>query len=809
MKKNVPFKALSFLFSLLVFSFASNAQLNPGSIAATSICTERNTDAPDIINNTLPSSGTAPYTYQWEAKIDYSGWAPVVSNGNGDSYSPGMLSYNTNFRRKVTDANGNIAYSNEVRLYLTEGFTAGQIRLDNAVKDYNYYLPGSPIDLMIAAGARYGTDAYSYQWETATALGGPWSAISGENGLTYQSPAINTVGSYFFRIKATDDNCGNIAYSDVIHIQIVTTLPFFQGFFTHYYPCVFPNNTPSLLQGSLAIGGTGPYTYEWEKKGESDLTWQTIANSNTLTYQPGILTETTKFRRKATDANGNTGYTNESSIYIVTTVPNPGMIATNETAIAPNAPYDAAINIQSASNFWNAGYAWQKSLDGGNTWTEINDYSYSTYFPPVTPTVVLTCYRRSIREYCATNTRDTWTNTICIQPALPLTDGTISINGGNTACNTPGSQPLAITGTPATGGSTPYVYKWQTFDGTNWVDIANTNNVSYTPPVLNYSAKYRRIVTDANNTSLTSNEVLVSIQSNSPLRGGLIDGPIVTCSNTAPGIINNIIDACGGGGVFTYSWEASTNNGPWTIISGADQPTYNATNINETTKYRRKIGDGCGGATYSNEVEVFVYPPIEGGTITPAVQNVCTNETPELLGLTQNCHYTNGNVTYQWQRATSPSGPWTNMNGATQAVLLPKASNTTAYYRLVVKSSVCNAEAVSTVSVVNVNACSPKAANTATKLAATNLSTRGDMRLYPNPVTKGQTVYVTFSHNSNTKNRVTATLRSIDGRTFNTIVEGSSNKGIQIKIPANIVQGTYLMQVTNGEQKWIERIVIL
>lgn len=86
MKKNVPFKALSFLFSLLVFSFASKAQLNPGSIAATSICTERNTDAPDIINNTLPSSGTAPYTYQWEAKIDYSGWAPVVSNGNGDSY---------------------------------------------------------------------------------------------------------------------------------------------------------------------------------------------------------------------------------------------------------------------------------------------------------------------------------------------------------------------------------------------------------------------------------------------------------------------------------------------------------------------------------------------------------------------------------------------------------------------------------------------------------------------------------------------------------------------------------------------------
>lgn len=807
MKKNVPLKALSFLFSLLVFSFASNAQLNPGSIAATSICAERNTDAPDIINNTLPSSGTAPYTYQWEAKIDYSGWAPVVSNGNGDSYSPGMLSYTTNFRRKVTDANGNIAYSNEVRLYLTDNFTAGEVKINTLVKDYNFYQPGSPIDLMTSQPARFGADSYSYQWEIATSLSGPYSPIYGETGLTYQSTPILNVGDYFYRVKASDDNCGMIRYSDVIHIQIVLTLPFFQGYYVYEYPCVFPNNTPSLLKAVEAIGGTAPYTYEWEKKGASDLSWQPIANSNTVNYQPSIITETTQYRRKATDANGNTGYTNESFVHFVSTVPNPGMIATNETAIAPNAPYDAAINIQSASNFWNAGYAWQKSLDNGNTWSEINDYSYSTYFPPVTPTTVLTCYRRSIREYCASDVRDTWTNTICIQPALPLTDGTISINGGNVACNTPGSPALSIIGTPASGGSTPYVYKWQSFDGSNWIDIANTDSISYTPPALNYSVKYRRIVTDANNTSLTSNEVIVSIQSNSPLRGGLIDGPIVTCSNTAPGIINNIIDACGGGGVFTYSWEASTNNGPWVIIGGADQPTYNATNISETTKYRRKIGDGCGGATYSNEVEVFVYPAIEGGTITPAVQNVCTNETPELLGLTQNCHYTNGNVTYQWQRATSANGPWVNLNGATQPVLLPKASNTTAYYRLNVKSSVCNAEAVSTVSVVNVNACSPKS-SVKTELPSANFSVRGEMKLYPNPVAKGQTVYVTLNNMDNI-NGIRAILKSTDGRTFSATVEGGKSSLMQIKMPTNIVQGTYILQLTNGKQQWVERIVIL
>jgi len=809
MNINVPFKAICLFTLLCAFTITSKAQaVQGGTIQATSVCLTYYTPAPDINNVVAAYGGTAPYTYQWEAKIDLSGWAPVVSGGNGLSYSPGTLSYNTNFRRKVTDANGAVSYSNEVRLYIMSDFFPGQATIDTSLQ-YSYFLPGSIIPKINSSSADKGTGNYLYTWETATSPSGPWSLVSGETGLTYRPAPINTLGTYYFRKKATDAICSNTsAYTNIVVIHIVNSLPFNQGYWTYGYPCVFPNNLPSKLLGVEPMGGTAPYNYQWEKKGESESSWTSIVGATGVTYQPPIINETTEFRRKTTDANGLEAYTNADAIHYVNTLPNPGVIASNETAIAPNAPYYAAINIQDASNFYNAGYAWQYSLDNGNTWSEINNYTYGTYFPASYTSPTTICYRRSIREYCASDVRDTWTNTICIQPSVPLTDGTININSGSSACNTPGSTPITITGTPATGGSTPYTYKWQIFDGTNWTDIPNSNNVSYTPSVLNYSAKYRRVVTDANNTSLTSNEVIVSIQSNSPLRGGLIDGPIVTCSNTAPGIINNIIDACGGGGVFTYSWEASTNGGPWVTISGADQPTYNATTISENTTYRRKIGDGCGGATYSNEVEVFVYPSIEGGTLTPSTQTVCAGNVPNLLELIQNCHYTNGNVTYQWQKASSPNGTWVNLNGATQPVLLPKASNTSSYYRLVVKSSVCNAQAVSSVAAVIVNNCNGKdqELNEST-LAPSTLSVRDGMKLYPNPVAKGQTVFVTLNAGSNTN--YTAVLRGIDGRTYSSTVKASSSIALQIKLPSNIVQGTYLIQINNGKQKWIERIVVL
>lgn len=806
MKLSVPFRASLLLAVTLLFNSVFAQSFSGGSIITSSVCSSGSLPAADLVNSVAPSGGTAPYNFQWEAKIEYSNWTNVINVGNGINLSPGVLSFTTTYRRKSTDAVGLVAYSNEITLFVNSGFTAGNVNSSS----YTTVVIGEQIPLLVSASAIGGSGSYAYSWEMSTiSANGPWTIINGEANLTYQPDAFTNVGTKFFRKKAIDLVCGSSAYSNVLTLEVVNNLAFTPSYWTSKFLCFFENNTPSRLDGRPARGGQSPYSYQWESKPEGSNTWTVINGATNVNYQPPTLSVSTSFRRKATDALGETGYSNEETLVKVTTLPNPGTIAANSTLIAPNAPLNAAINVVSASNFYGGQYVWQESVNNGLNWSEVPNYSYSTYYPNTQPTVT-TCYRRSIREACATNYRDTWTNLVCIDPSLPLTDGIISLASGNAACISASQTPGIITGTPATGGATPYTYKWQSFDGADWIDIASSNSVSYTPGVLNQNAKFRRVVTDANGTSLTSNEVTITITSNTPLKGGLIDGPIVTCSNTAPGIINNIIDACGGGGVFTYAWEASTNGGGWATLGGANQPTYNATSIGSTTKYRRKVGDGCGNAVYSNEVEVFVYPTIEAGSITPASQTVCNNQLPESLGLTQNCHYTNGNVTYQWQRSTSANGSWTNIYGATQPVLQPKASTSTLYYRLIVKSSVCNAEAITNVSAVilNGNCTSGRTAqgvSTDDNRLSSNLSGKGTLKLYPNPVSKGQTVFVTFDGDgANCK----ASLRGTDGRVYNCTVEAAAKGSLQVKMPVNVSQGTYLIQLTNGQKQWVERIVI-
>ncbi|HPH23168.1 MAG TPA: T9SS type A sorting domain-containing protein [Chitinophagaceae bacterium] len=791
---------LSAVFILIFSSVFAQSPLSGGVVFTSSQCVPLGQAAPTIQNQTSPNGGADPYVYQWEAKIDYSSWTNVINVGNGLTLVPGVLPYSpTTYRRKVTDANGAVSYSNEITFYTSDYFNPGDIAFNAevpiAINELPPYLRSNP--------AYNGTGNYTYNWEVSTSVTGPWTTIAGETSLIYQPPTSATAGTWYYRKKATDLGCGTIAYSKILALTFVDNLPLQAGIYNYRLPCVFPGGTPSRFQGLAARGGAGGYVYEWQSKLTTSNTWQPIASTNSTNFQPTPITANTQYRRKVTDALGAIAYGEEVTIFYADNTATPGSIAKSGSQIAPNAPLASAINVMSASNFVSGYYHWQQSTDGGSNWSDVtSNNGYSSYFPSTPPTSTV-CYRRSIRENCENTTKDTWTNTICVDPALPLVDGTVSFAGG--ACITIGTSAGTITGTAATGGTTPYTYAWQTFDGANWVNIAAANGVSYTVGILSQTTKFRRVLTDGNLTELISDEITIGVQSNTSLKGGLIDGPIVTCTNTAPGIINNIIDACGGGGALTYTWEANTGSG-WSAISGAIQPTHNASSIATTTKYRRKVGDACGNAVVSNEVEVFVYPAIEAGSITPATQSVCTNQTPTYLGLAQNCHYTNGNVTYQWQRSTSGSGSWTNINGATQPVYMPTASNTSSYYRLVVKSSVCNAEAITNVSEVIVAACSGKNQGIATDgLLSSNLSTKGSLKMYPNPVAKGQTIFVTLNGDaSNAK----AILRGIDGRAYACTVEGATKGAMQIKVPANIARGTYVVQINTSNKQWIERVVV-
>jgi hypothetical protein len=138
---------------------------------------------------------------------------------------------------------------------------------------------------------------------------------------------------------------------------------------------------------------------------------------------------------------------------------------------------------------------------------------------------------------------------------------------------------------------------------------------------------------------------------------------------------------------------------------------------------------------------------------------------------------------------------------------MPTASNTSSYYRLVVRSSVCNAEAISNVAAVIVNACVGRnqGINTNDNSFGSNLSTKGNLKLYPNPVSKGQTIFVTLSGDAS---GAKAIIRGTDGRTYPCTVEGATRGAMQVKVPANVARGTYIIQISTSNKQWIERIVV-
>jgi hypothetical protein len=279
------------------------------------------------------------------------------------------------------------------------------------------------------------------------------------------------------------------------------------------------------------------------------------------------------------------------------------------------------------------------------------------------------------------------------------------------------------------------------------------------------------------------------------LHAGLIDGPFITCAGTAPGTIKSVLEACGGGSTLHYRWEV-LQDGVWKMIAGETSANYAPGAITENTTYRRRVYDACGNLGFSNQVEIFVYPPIEPGVIGTATQIVCLNQAPGKIRLMTDCHYTNGPVAYQWQNALSLSGPWSNIAGATASDYQPMASTANMYYRLMVRSTTCAAVAYTNVASVIVNSgCRLESARDAI--------TSTGIKVYPNPLT-GNSIKV----EGDLKGKVRITLLNAEGRAIPTTVSQQGTGVLNVLVPGIRSKGMYLLTITDEKRSWTEKIVI-
>ncbi|HPI11071.1 MAG TPA: CARDB domain-containing protein [Catalimonadaceae bacterium] len=341
--------------------------------------------------------------------------------------------------------------------------------------------------------------------------------------------------------------------------------------------------TPSVISNAqVASGGqTNTVTYQWQDSSDVH-TWADINLATSVSFQPGSLLTTTKYRRKA--FNGT-----ESVISNVVQV----------TVVFPEGNPS-----QSGSNSWNL-YAYSG--------TDVNLGTGNTY---------LGFYNVNALDV---NTADQWS-----PGASP------SSFSGYAGCPVPSDN---FTFVLKRQGFTPGSYKLnisnhddqirilvngvQVFEHVGCCDVHNDIDLGALG-----STSLVEIRTVENGGSAQAAFTLVS----SSFVGGSIAADQTICAGVAPQAFTNVQDASGGGiTTFTYQWQDSTASGSWQNINTATNATFQAPVLNVTKWFRRKA---TGGAlvVFSNEVKVTVLAaPL--ATITPAGPlTICSGDAALLTG---------------------------------------------------------------------------------------------------------------------------------------------------------------------------------
>ncbi|MGV3503521.1 MAG: invasin domain 3-containing protein [Adhaeribacter sp.] len=115
------------------------------------------------------------------------------------------------------------------------------------------------------------------------------------NGATTQAITVTTAGSY----TVTVTNAAGCAKTSVA--VPVTVTPVLAGnAIVEPEPVSFCDQIQlGEIKGSVPVGGTGTYTYQWQTS-TNNSTWTNIAAATSKDYTPGLLTRTTYLRRMVT-----------------------------------------------------------------------------------------------------------------------------------------------------------------------------------------------------------------------------------------------------------------------------------------------------------------------------------------------------------------------------------------------------------------------------------------------------------------------------------------------------------------------------
>jgi hypothetical protein len=325
-------------------------------------------------------------------------------------------------------------------------------------------------------------------------------------------------------------------------------------------------------------------------------------------------------------------------------------------------------------------YQWQRSTDGGTTWSDISAATTSSY------TVAGGDLGAQVRGVVSAN-NSYGTTTVQTTP-VTIGSGAPAVTTGPTVSGHANQgQILSATTTWNPAGSS-YTYQWQSSsdNGSTWTNLAGATSSGYTLTSSDLGNLVRVSVTAVNGygTATAASSGVGPVLNNAPVNTGV---PALAGSPQRTGVLSTTAGTWTGlGNIITYQWQRSPDGTNWSAIGGATATTYTAQFADEGDFVRALVTatnqSGVTGTPTASTQIIAPFPP--ANTAAPVITGVAER------GVTINASLgtwtgPDNIYTYQWQHDAGEG--YVNIYGANAAAYTLTTDDENATVRVLVTAT--------------------------------------------------------------------------------------------------------------------------
>lgn len=356
---------------------------------------------------------------------------------------------------------------------------------------------GSTATLSVAAS---GPDL-AYQWQQSTDAGSTWTAIAGATQASHTT-AATTPADNGKRYRVIVSAAGISVTSSAV--QLTVTAAVVAPTLT-VQPAAQSATAPNAATFSVTVTGTAP-AYQWQRSNDGGASWTGIAGATASSYSTGstdVSMNASQYRVVVSNSAGSV--TSAAVVLNVATAPLVAAFTTQPAHQSVSAGSAAAFTVAATGNPTPT-LQWQRSTDGGATWSHIATATDATY--NTGPTALSQNgerYRALASNSAGSATSSAALLTVTAAPQAPA----ITVQPSAQSVNAPAAATFAAS---ASGVPTP-TWQWQQSSdgGVTWANINGATASSYTTPataVADSGRRYRAVASNSTGTATTSAALL-------------------------------------------------------------------------------------------------------------------------------------------------------------------------------------------------------------------------------------------------------------------------------------------------------------